>query len=146
MRRALPLLLPPAWMAVLWQLSATPADPAAAPWVALPPWVQNAAHVPLYAVLALAWYRALRGFASPRTAASLAAPAAIAYGVVDEWHQAYVPGREASAVDLVLDAAGALLAVAAVFGLRWLRRHRESRPSAAPVRPPAARPTGAAAP
>lgn len=147
MRRALPLLLPLGWMAVLWQLSATPADPAAAPWLALPPWAQNAAHVPLYAVLAVAWYRGLRGFASPRAAAAVAVPAAVAFGIVDEWHQAWVPGREAAAVDVLLDAAGALLGVAAVLGLRRLRRRRETRSGrGAAVRPPAARRTGPAVP
>jgi len=130
MSRVLRWLLPVGWMAVLWHLSATPAVPAAAAWIELPAWVQNAFHVPLYAVLGLAWYGALRGVASRRMAALLAVVATIAYGVVDEWHQAFVPGREASGGDVVLDAVGALAAIAGVYALRrW--RHR-TRPVAAP--------------
>lgn len=39
-----------------------------------------------------------------------------AYGVVDELHQSYVPGRDCSLFDLVSDGAGAALAVVLLRG------------------------------
>ncbi|MCK6554778.1 hypothetical protein L6Q96_09395 [Candidatus Binatia bacterium] len=71
MRRALRLLLPFGWMAALWHLSATPAPLKTAVRIELPAWVQNALHVPLYAIVGLAWYGALRGAVSSRAAAAL---------------------------------------------------------------------------
>jgi VanZ family protein len=41
------------------------------------------------------------------------------YGVIDEWHQAHVPGRMPSAGDAVADALGTLIGV-----LVWGRRSR----------------------
>ena len=38
---------------------------------------------------------------------------AVLWGVSDEWHQSFVPGREVDAVDLLADVAGSALAVAA---------------------------------
>src|SRR5436190_5232358 len=44
-----------------------------------------------------------------RLTAALAITAA--YGVFDEWHQSFVPGRCASLIDVVLDVAGAAFGV-----------------------------------
>jgi VanZ family protein len=41
--------------------------------------------------------------------AVLAAALAGAYGVTDEWHQTFTPGRDASLADVVKDLAGAVL-------------------------------------
>ena len=48
------------------------------------------------------------------------------YGVVDETHQSYVPGRDSSWGDLVADAVGALLGVTAVRA--YDRRRHGDRP------------------
>ncbi|MFA7387184.1 MAG: VanZ family protein [Thiohalobacteraceae bacterium] len=40
---------------------------------------------------------------------ALAAAVAALYGLSDEWHQSFVPGRSADLLDLVADAAGGLL-------------------------------------
>jgi VanZ family protein len=67
-------------------------------------------HAGAYAVLgalacgALVWRR-LRWV----RALVLASLVATAYGVTDEWHQSYVPGRDADPHDLLADAAGALV-------------------------------------
>jgi VanZ family protein len=37
-----------------------------------------------------------------------------AYGATDEWHQSFVPGRQADAADVLADALGALAAAGAV--------------------------------
>ncbi len=40
---------------------------------------------------------------------TLATLIATAYGITDEWHQSYVPGRTSDPLDLVADCIGALL-------------------------------------
>ena len=51
--------------------------------------------------------------------------ATIAYGISDEWHQSFVPGRFPESADVLADSLGGLLAVG--FGL-WLARifHEQS--------------------
>ncbi len=44
------------------------------------------------------------------------------YGVSDEFHQSFVPGRDASGLDLVADTAGAVLAQLVWFGRNKFRR------------------------
>ncbi|MEE9199093.1 MAG: VanZ family protein [Dehalococcoidia bacterium] len=46
---------------------------------------------------------------------------AAGYGAVDELHQAFVPGRDSSIYDVASDTAGALLALAGVGVILWLR-------------------------
>jgi VanZ family protein len=60
----------------------------------------------------------------PRDLLLAAALLAAAYGASDEWHQSFVPGRDASALDWLADAAGALLGAAA--GAGFLRRARSA--------------------
>jgi VanZ like family len=86
-------------------------------------------HAALYAGFALVVLRALAGGWAWRRNFSrapdrgltvpiclMAIVMAIAYGVTDEWHQSFVPGRTADVTDLLADAAGALTAVT----LAWL--------------------------
>lgn len=47
---------------------------------------------------------------------------ALGWGVLDEIHQAFVPGRQADVWDLVADAVGAASGAALRFGARLLRR------------------------
>ena len=77
-----------------------------------------AAHLVLYGVLALLLYWALSAAAAGDQAgqglfvAALAFALTVLYGVSDELHQAFVPGRTASEADLLVDAIGGLLGLA----------------------------------
>lgn len=56
------------------------------------------------------------GFDRPRARPTLAAFALmLAWFVSDEWHQSFVPGRDAEALDVAADVVGFALAVAALF-------------------------------
>jgi hypothetical protein len=73
-------------------------------------------HTACYAGLALVTLRALaRGKWTGLTVGVAIAAWLVAtlYGVTDEWHQVYVPGRTSELRDLVNDAVGALAAVGA---------------------------------
>jgi len=64
-------------------------------------------HFTEYAALGAAWYRALRGEGmSAGSALVAAAMATAAYGVSDEWHQSFVPLRDASIRDWMTDLLG----------------------------------------
>jgi hypothetical protein len=111
---SLPLLL----MAALYWSSSLPGtplpdDPALyglLNW--LPPTVQNVLHVPAYAALTLAWRWALRAWLrTPATRLLGACGIAFACGLLDEWHQAFVPGRFASLTDVALNATGVALGI-----------------------------------
>jgi VanZ family protein len=82
-------------------------------------------HIAIYALLGgLCMRGLLRGWQlRPRVGLLVAAGAATLYGVLDELHQWFVPGRNADWRDGVADAVGALLG-AAVIGVvvgRWGR-------------------------
>jgi VanZ family protein len=121
MHVALPLL----FMAVLYWLSSLPGTPLPEDpaiyglfyWV--PPLVQNALHVPAYAALTLAWRWALGAWLRTPSATTLGACAiASACGVLDEWHQSFVPGRYATLTDVVLNVAGVALGI---WLATWIR-------------------------
>ena len=97
--------------------------------------LRKLSHLGEYAVLALLW---LRGFlvtrrVSLRTAAWAALLVCMACAFVDEAHQSMLPSRTGSALDVVLDSLGALLA---------LMLARAGRDGAAPA--PASGPAAAA--
>ncbi len=75
--------------------------------------VAVAAHLVLYAGLAALLLRAFAsGTSAPTWALALVTFAlAVLYGVSDEIHQAFVPGRTASEADIGLDAGGAALGI-----------------------------------
>lgn len=73
-------------------------------------------HTVGYAGLGVLAMRAFHGgFTPPRLAPTLCAAAAvIMWGISDEFHQSFVPGRDASAWDVLADSVGFMLAVAAI--------------------------------
>ena len=82
-----------------------------------------------YALLALLLWRAckrtLNDRATPDRAALWAWIIAVAYACTDEFHQKFVPTREASIWDVCIDAVGAAIALGLVKFILLLRdRHR----------------------
>ena len=77
----------------------------------IPDWITHGA---AYLVFAVLMARAIaRGFGRPLAGRDALAVvlAALLYGVSDEWHQSFVPGRDSSAGDVAKDAGGALVGV-----------------------------------
>lgn len=109
------------WMGVIFWLSSRPGSD-------VPSGIAPYAHFAAYAVLGAL---ALAGFAEPRRWLAAAALAS-AYGITDEFHQAFVPGRTPDPADWALDTAGAL--VGAVLLAWWLTR-RQAVPRTGPRLP-----------
>jgi VanZ family protein len=110
-------LLPVAWMALIFCLSAQPDLPHASE----PVWdllLKKAAHMVEYGILFLLIWQALP---RRRSGVVLAWMLTVLYAASDEFHQAFVPGRNGRWVDVVIDSAGALLAA---FAVRMRMRRR----------------------
>jgi len=121
---------PPAlYAAAIFVVSSMPHPP-------LPPasLTDKQVHLLVFGGLALLLFRALH----PAWTASMAlCPAlwaiglTIAYGVSDEWHQSFVPGRHADLLDLAADAVGACLALLVAWGVASWNQARRARVTAA---------------
>ncbi len=109
------------WMGVIFWLSSRPGSD-------VPSGIAPYAHFAAYAVLGAL---ALAGFADP-TRWLAAAAFASAYGITDELHQAFVPGRTPDPADWALDTAGALVGAAV---LAWWLTHRQAGPREEPRLP-----------
>ncbi len=107
--RAARLAAPLAVMAVLWLLSATPNL-----GTGLEDWdlvLRKLGHAAAFATLAVSFAWALG-----HERAALAFALTVAYAALDELHQTWVPTRNGSPLDVLIDAAGGLLGLLA---LRW---------------------------
>lgn len=113
-----------AWMGLIFFLSAQPDFPRPeSGWLDL--MISGGAHFFLYGVLALLLRWALGG---GTRGMPLAFGLALLYGLSDELHQAFVPGRCPDAMDLVWDGLGAAAGLVAWRALRWgLARCRPNR-------------------
>jgi VanZ family protein len=113
-RRALFVALAALWACLIfWESSQS------RPFPFLPPEIlthDKLLHLGAYAVLAGLAVGALpqARIASLGRAAAMAAMLATAYGATDEWHQSYVPGRDADPWDWAADAMGAITGAAAM--------------------------------
>ena len=72
--------------------------------------IEHAGFFFLVGLLAVRAARFCEGWAGWRTALTLL-PGALGWGVLDEFHQSFVPGRSVEAGDVAADVAGVLLAV-----------------------------------
>ena len=108
----LPVLV---WAAVIFSFSSIPdLGTGLGTWDLV---LRKLAHTAEYAILGALLLRATR---RPGIALGLAA----LYAISDEVHQHFVEGRHAAALDVLIDATGALVGVLA---WRWLSRRREAR-------------------
>ncbi|MCL1843181.1 MAG: VanZ family protein [Defluviitaleaceae bacterium] len=77
--------------------------------------VRKAAHFAVYFVLAFCIAQSLKFYIVSRKKLLISAWAiASIYGITDEMHQYFVPGRVMSALDMIINAAGALAGAALV--------------------------------
>ena len=98
---------PLAVMALIWLLSSQPdLSTGLGFWDFV---LRKLAHMTVFGVLLLTWWRAV----GPRAAAVVT----LAYAATDEWHQTWVHGRHGAFSDWLVDAAGA--AIAATLFLAW---------------------------
>lgn len=119
MRDASARWLPPLlWMAAIFIVSDQPSLPQA-PDAFIDMLIKKTLHAAAYAILAWLWWRALdgRGETSDHRAIDLRrALTALAitgiYAISDEWHQTFVPGRMGKVTDVMIDVAGAIVAIA----------------------------------
>jgi VanZ family protein len=115
-------LLLVAWGSLIWDLSSHRAPLPAHP---SPLWelLSNLAHAPLFGILTLlAAALVLRerdgGWPHPRRARiALVLALVLGYGVLDEWHQSRIPGRDPAALDVLTDLVSAALVLWIVFTL-----------------------------
>jgi hypothetical protein len=106
--RALLTWLPPAlWALVIFLASAMPGS-------AVPGGLSVPGHLGEYAVFGALLFLASRRSRTLERAMWTALAVASAYGITDELHQAFVPGRTADPLDWSLDTLGAALGIALV--------------------------------
>ena len=115
--RLVPML---AVMGTIFILSGTPGDRLS---LSVLPGIDKLAHMVAYGILALT---TLFAFSEERRrnhrkmVILLTVVFCVAYGISDEFHQAFVPGRSPSILDIVADCAGAVTAT--VFYVMWRDR------------------------
>jgi VanZ family protein len=86
--------------------------------------VRKAGHMGVFGILALLLWRAVAATTAWRRPWAWALALAVLYAVTDEFHQGFVAGRHESALDVGIDAAGALIAVAAA-GIAHRPQHQD---------------------
>lgn len=113
-----------AWAVTIFLLSSFPQVSR----VPLPYHLDKLAHAIVYGILA---WTAQRAFfhqswwaAGRKWSIALAIAFATLYGLTDEFHQSFVPGRVSSVLDLGADILGAIVATSLIA---WLRRAGERR-------------------
>ena len=111
--RAVALWGPPiALMVLIFVVSSLPSDDSDRTFLQL--LIRKALHFGEYALLATLWWRALRTRLGPRPALIAAFSIAGAYAVTDEIHQSFVATRVGTPIDVLIDLAGAAVAIAVI--------------------------------
>jgi len=92
--------------------------------------IRKLAHITEFGVLSIAVFHGVRGerFGWRWQWALITLIIAVSYAGLDEWHQSFVPVREARFRDVLIDSLGALLAQVLVW--IYAKLHRSSVPSA----------------
>ena len=107
------ILLPLSYMLLIFILSSIPEDNEqliGKILAQIEPEIQNLLHIPLFGFLFVLWFAAFANF-NIKTNHNLLLTAAISitYGIFDECHQYFVPGRVLSLFDLLLNVTGVAL-------------------------------------
>lgn len=102
-------------------------------------WDDKVQHALAFAFLAFLTYhvgaRLIREWTGRLPLYALAFVWASLYGLSDEWHQSFVPGRDASLWDFIADMTGAALAVAFIaIRAAWRNRRGRDAPAERPSR------------
>jgi VanZ family protein len=92
--------------------------------------IRKLAHITEFGVFSIAVFHGVRGerFGWRVQWALITLIIAMSYAGLDEWHQSFVPVREARFRDVLIDSTGALLAQVLVW--IYAKLHRNSVPSA----------------
>jgi len=95
--------------------------------------VRKGAHVTEYAIYAMLLWRGLRSTfwrtapGWPGRCALTAWLVAVAFAMSDEWHQMFVPGRQGSPWDVLIDSLGAAGGLLLLWVLnRWFKRRKQA--------------------
>lgn len=86
------------------------------------PFLDKVVHAAVYGLLAILLLQVMRRIEGIKNALPWAWIFAIIFGIGDEWHQAFVPGRYADFQDAVANTVGASL----TLFLLWLRHRRRA--------------------
>ena len=122
MKRILSRWLPPlVWMGLIFCVSAQPKLPhVEEAW--LDTLLKKGGHALAYGILAWLYLRTLQErFRRPAAAHVISFSLAALYGLSDEYHQTFVPGRNGTLWDVAVDGLGALGAMLLEW---WLQRRR----------------------
>jgi VanZ family protein len=98
----------------------------------LPPFVDKVVHALVFGGLSFTVWMALRGSAPEASTTRLSLLAIVMttlYGVTDELHQSFVPGRSMEMLDLAADVGGACLVQGAILYGRRSRRPKALDPA-----------------
>jgi VanZ family protein len=125
-RHWLPVLL---WATIIFYFSAQERAPQVSKNEGTQLALQKVGHATEYAILALLVHLALRrGHQfNLRRATILAALIAAGYGVTDEFHQSFVPGRYCMMSDMAIDATGGIIAATALYAYESRRSQQTNR-------------------
>ncbi|MBW2465915.1 MAG: VanZ family protein [Deltaproteobacteria bacterium] len=102
-------------MGIIFYLSHQPGDLLQLPSF---PAIDKLAHFIAYGTLAGTFLYALNPFATDKNGAVVAIMAVlfcIIFGISDEYHQSFIPGRSVSSLDVLADALGALFVTVSWF-------------------------------
>ena len=109
-------MLPLGWAAVILALTSVPGS--AVPEVAIESG-DKLVHVALYAILGALTLRAAGNSGHPIRTVGIVGMAVSLFGIVDELHQLFVPGRSADVIDWMADTIGGMTGavIASALGL-----------------------------
>ena len=93
--------------------------------------IRKAAHITEFGVFSIALFHGVRGgrYGWRPEWALITLLIAVTYAGLDEWHQSFVPLREARFRDVLIDSTGALLAQVFVWGYAKLHRNSVQSPA-----------------